>query len=325
MTHQDANVFVCVLVCAKPPPISSHFSPNKRVPHKTKGEGRARRQEQFIDFLKRNVLVTEFSSISAQHTNNSRLNPFRHPHSPFKDSPNVVLTSGAQWGQACTPPRFPLSVSLTVQMLFLGSNHLLGGRFAHGFGQALSGQTVSCRQQSVVYCLSCHFRWLIQSLVAMCPSGWLEVAKGLVTLTHTHNYNLHKFTHTNQKANTFSGATTFVWSRCVQSQGGSTTPNYLTQGNCTFTASTTSSFVETHRNEGSEGGQCDSITGVSANHSSKTHGFPRKSNARRRRRNGRADYFFTSLPYVDIVGTLCVKDTESLFAVVADLCKDLLL
>lgn len=42
-------------------------------------------------------------------------------------------------------------------MFLLRSNHFLCGRLTHRFGESLTSQTVSCRQQSIVYCLTSHF------------------------------------------------------------------------------------------------------------------------------------------------------------------------
>lgn len=42
-------------------------------------------------------------------------------------------------------------------MFLFRSNHFLCGRLTHWFGKSLTSQTVSCRQQSIVYCLTSHF------------------------------------------------------------------------------------------------------------------------------------------------------------------------
>lgn len=92
-----------------------------------------------------------------------------------------------------------MSGILTVQVLLLGSNHLLCGRLADGLGESLPRETVPRRKQPVVDSLpvSGHFTaslnlpeyprwWLTLSLTSLNSPLPSDFSKHSPTRTHWH-------------------------------------------------------------------------------------------------------------------------------------------
>lgn len=78
------------------------------------------------------------------------------------------------------------SCVLTVQVLLLRSDHLLGGGLADGLGKALASEAVPRRQQSIVYRLSRHTAYdcafLLQLLLFLTDSSYNSRTAALARL-----------------------------------------------------------------------------------------------------------------------------------------------
>lgn len=76
------------------------------------------------------------------------------------------------------------SAGLTVEVLLLGADHLLGGGLADALGEALAGQAVPSRQQPVVYRLPRHVPLSLSLLLAAAAAALRFLSSGSARLYH---------------------------------------------------------------------------------------------------------------------------------------------